>query len=142
MNILCLFLLLNVVITAFFAFPTPFQKLAFDQPNIAILYFPFNLLPTVIVPMVLFGHLLHFYSPFFTKIEETSRLSVFFDFFRADLAVDAFFVISGFLIGSILFKEYQKNLSLSFKSFYLKRFFRLMPVYFVSVFHQRIKDNS
>jgi len=56
-NILCLFLLLNVVITAFFAFPTPFQKLAFDQPNIAILYFPFNLLPTVIVPMVLFGHL-------------------------------------------------------------------------------------
>ena len=84
--------------------------------------------------MVIVGHLLHFYRPFFTKIEETSKLSVFFDFFRADLAVDAFFVISGFLIGSILFNEYKKNLSLSFKSFYLKRFFRLMPVYFVSVF--------
>lgn len=56
-NIICLLLLLNVVITAVFAFPSPFQKLAFDQPNIAVLYFPFNLLPTVIVPIVLFGHL-------------------------------------------------------------------------------------
>ena len=84
--------------------------------------------------MVLLGHLLHFYNPFFTEIDETRHLSKFFDFFRADLAVDAFFVISGFLIGSILFKEYQKNLSLSFKRFYLSRFFRLMPVYFVCVF--------
>jgi len=56
-NILCLLLLLNVVITAIFAFPSPFQKLAFDQPNIAVLYFPFNLLPAVVVPTVLFGHL-------------------------------------------------------------------------------------
>ncbi|EPR67077.1 hypothetical protein [Cyclobacterium qasimii] len=56
-NIICLLLLTNVVITAVLAFPSPFQQLAFDQPNIAILYFPFNLLPTVIVPTVLFGHL-------------------------------------------------------------------------------------
>jgi hypothetical protein len=56
-NILCMLLLFNVVITAIFAFPSPFQKLAFDQPNIALLYFPFNLLPTLIVPLVLFGHL-------------------------------------------------------------------------------------
>ncbi len=56
-NIICLLLLLNVVVTAIFAFPSPFQKLSFEQPNIAILYFPFNLLPTVIVPIVLFSHL-------------------------------------------------------------------------------------
>jgi hypothetical protein len=56
-NIICLMLLLNVVITAIFAFPSAFQKLAFDQPNIAVLYFPFSLLPTIIVPTVLFGHL-------------------------------------------------------------------------------------
>ena len=84
--------------------------------------------------MVLLGHLIYFYDPFFTKTEDTSRVSVFFDFFRADLGVDAFFVISGFLIGSILLKEYQKKGSLSLKGFYLKRFFRLMPVYFVAVF--------
>lgn len=56
-NIICLLLLLNVVITAVFAIPSPFQKLAFDQPNIAVLFFPYNLLPTVVVPTVLFGHL-------------------------------------------------------------------------------------
>ncbi len=57
-NILCLLLLLNVVITAAFAVPSPIQKIAFDQPNIAVLYFPFNLLPTLVVPTVLFGHLI------------------------------------------------------------------------------------
>jgi hypothetical protein len=56
-NILCLLLLLNVVITAVFCIPTPFQKFSFDQPNVAILYFPFNLLPALVVPVVLFGHL-------------------------------------------------------------------------------------
>jgi hypothetical protein len=56
-NMLCLLLLLNVVITAVFALPSPFQKLSLDQPNVAVLYFPFNLLPSVIVPIVLFGHL-------------------------------------------------------------------------------------
>lgn len=56
-NFICLLLLLNVVTTAVFAFPSPFQKLAFDQPNIAVLFFPYNLLPSVIVPTVLFGHL-------------------------------------------------------------------------------------
>ena len=56
-NVICLLLLMNVVITAIFALPSPFQKLAFDQPNIAVLYFPYNLLPSVIVPTVFFGHL-------------------------------------------------------------------------------------
>jgi hypothetical protein len=55
-NIFCLLLLLNVVITAVFALPTPFQKISFEQPNVAILYFPFNLLPTLVVPAVLFAH--------------------------------------------------------------------------------------
>jgi hypothetical protein len=59
-NILCLILLLNVVITAVFAIPSPFQKLAFDQPNLAVMYFPFNLLPAFVVPVVLFAHLLAF----------------------------------------------------------------------------------
>lgn len=56
-NVICLMLLLNVVITAAFAIPSPIQKLAFEQPNIALLYFPFNLLPTIVVPMVFFAHL-------------------------------------------------------------------------------------
>lgn len=56
-NFICLGLLLSVVVNAFFSAPSPLQKFAFDQPNIAILYFPFIWLPTFIVPVVLFGHL-------------------------------------------------------------------------------------
>lgn len=57
-NILCLLLLLNVVLTAVFSIPSPFQKFAFDQPNVAVLHFPFNLLPALIVPLVLYAHLI------------------------------------------------------------------------------------
>lgn len=56
-NFVCLALLLNIVINAILSAPLPFQQFAFEQPNIAILYFPFNLLPSVVVPLVLFAHL-------------------------------------------------------------------------------------
>lgn len=56
-NIVCLLLLLNIVATAILSAPTPFQRFAFDQPNIAVFYFPFVLLPGCIVPIVLFAHL-------------------------------------------------------------------------------------
>ena len=56
-NIICMLLLINVVVTAILSTPSPLQQLAFDQPNTAILYFPFSLLPTMIVPIVLFAHL-------------------------------------------------------------------------------------
>ncbi|WP_250254387.1 hypothetical protein [Chryseobacterium sp. Marseille-Q3244] len=56
-NIVGLALLFNIVIIAFLSAPSPLQKIAFYQPNIAILYFPFSWLPTFIVPVVFFGHL-------------------------------------------------------------------------------------
>jgi hypothetical protein len=56
-NFICLGLLLNIVINALLSAPSPFQQFAFEQPNIAILNFPFSWLPTFIVPIVLFGHL-------------------------------------------------------------------------------------
>ena len=56
-NILCLLLLMNVVITAVLALPSPIQQIAFDQPNVAVLSFPYNLLPSLVVPLVLFAHL-------------------------------------------------------------------------------------
>ena len=59
-NVITLALLLNVVITAAFCIPSPIQQLAFDQPNLAVLYFPMNLLPTVVVPIVLFAHVIAF----------------------------------------------------------------------------------
>lgn len=50
---------------------------------------------------------------------------------KGDLGVDLFFVISGFLIGTILFREYKKTVTLRIKRFYARRFLRLMPAYFV-----------
>lgn len=56
-NFLALGLLLNIVINAVLSAPFPFQQFAFDQPNRGVLYMPFNLLPALIVPVVLFSHL-------------------------------------------------------------------------------------
>lgn len=56
-NFICLGLLLNIAANAVLSLPTPFQQFAFDQPNIALLQFPFTLLPAVLVPLVLFSHL-------------------------------------------------------------------------------------
>lgn len=56
-NFICLGLLFNIVIHAILSAPFPFQQLAFDQPNIAVLYFPYVWLPGCVVPLVLFSHL-------------------------------------------------------------------------------------
>lgn len=55
-NLVCLGLLFNIVINAILAAPLPFQQQAFDQPNVAVFYFPFIWLPSLIVPAVLFAH--------------------------------------------------------------------------------------
>jgi len=59
-NFICMGLLLNIVIIAILSAPSPFQQFAFDQPNVAILHFPFSWLPAFIVPLVLFAHLAAF----------------------------------------------------------------------------------
>ncbi|MGN6475919.1 MAG: hypothetical protein ACTHKV_01750 [Flavipsychrobacter sp.] len=60
-NIICLLFLANIVINAILSVPSPLQQFAFDQPNIAILYFPYVWLPAFIVPVVLFAHLSSLY---------------------------------------------------------------------------------
>ncbi|MCP5014892.1 MAG: acyltransferase [Ketobacter sp.] len=52
---------------------------------------------------------------------------------NADKAVDLFFVISGFLISIILFKELGKTGHISLKRFYFRRYLRLTPIYAVIV---------
>lgn len=52
---------------------------------------------------------------------------------KGDLGVDLFFVISGFLIGTILFKEFKRTNTLNFKKFYIRRVLRLLPVYIFSM---------
>ncbi len=47
--------------------------------------------------------------------------------------VDLFFVLSGYLIASQLFAGIAKEEKLSFKNFFLKRFFRIIPAYLAVV---------
>lgn len=56
-NVLGLLSLLNIVGNAVLSVPTPLQQFGFEQPNVAILHFPFVWLPGAVVPVVLLAHL-------------------------------------------------------------------------------------
>jgi len=56
-NIICLGLLINIVSVAVLSAPSPFQQFAFNQPNIAVLSFPYIWLPAFIVPIVAISHI-------------------------------------------------------------------------------------
>lgn len=49
------------------------------------------------------------------------------------IGVDLFFVLSGFLISSQLFEQIKQGQKISFKQFFLKRFFRIIPVFTVTI---------
>ena len=55
-NIICIGLLLNVVSSAVLSLPGRFQQFGFEQPNTAVGYFPYLLLPAVLVPLALFAN--------------------------------------------------------------------------------------
>ena len=71
-NFICLALLANIVYTAIFSTPYPFQKFGMEQPNIAVFYFPYVWLPTVIVPLVVLAHISTFLK-LFSKNNEFSK---------------------------------------------------------------------
>ncbi len=56
-NVFSLALLFNIVITAVLSAPFSFQQFGFEQPNVALFYFPYIWLPCCVVPIVLFSHL-------------------------------------------------------------------------------------
>lgn len=57
-NIIGIVFLLFIVSLAILSSPLPIQQFAFEQPNIAVLEFPYCLLPTCVVPIVLMSHIL------------------------------------------------------------------------------------
>lgn len=50
---------------------------------------------------------------------------------NGDKGVDIFFVLSGFLISGLLFNEFQRTRTINLKRFYLRRFLRLTPVFWL-----------
>lgn len=57
-NVMGLVFLTTIVVIAILSSPLPLQQFAFDQPNIAVLKFPFIYLPAFIVPLVYIAHIL------------------------------------------------------------------------------------
>jgi hypothetical protein len=55
-NIICLGLVLNILVNALLSVPGPLQQFAFEQPNVAVLHFPFVWLPSCLVPLVIISH--------------------------------------------------------------------------------------
>ncbi|MGB0887731.1 MAG: acyltransferase family protein [Vicingaceae bacterium] len=51
----------------------------------------------------------------------------------AGKAVDMFFVLSGFLITYLLFKEKEKINTINLKKFYLRRILRIWPLYYLAI---------
>jgi peptidoglycan/LPS O-acetylase OafA/YrhL len=49
------------------------------------------------------------------------------------LGVDVFFVLSGFLITTLLLREKERTGRISLKGFYTRRFFRIVPIYLFTV---------
>ncbi|MBX3231664.1 MAG: acyltransferase [Labilithrix sp.] len=52
---------------------------------------------------------------------------------RGLLGVDIFFVLSGFLIGRLLFRELTSTGTIAFRRFYARRALRILPAYYVSL---------
>jgi peptidoglycan/LPS O-acetylase OafA/YrhL len=53
--------------------------------------------------------------------------------FKGLYAVSFFFVLSGFLITWLLLREQQQSQNISIKKFYLRRIFRIWPLYFIVI---------
>lgn len=63
--------------------------------------------------------------------------------FNGDIAVDGFFMISAFLMANILMKQYQETGKTTVKLFYLSRWLRLTPAYFLAlVFYSLLPSNQ
>ena len=53
---------------------------------------------------------------------------------RGFLGVDLFFVISGFLIATLLLRERSQSGNISLRGFYFRRTIRILPPYFLTLF--------
>ena len=49
------------------------------------------------------------------------------------IGVDLFFVLSGFLVSGLIFREYQKSLSVDIKRFLIRRGFKIYPAFWVMI---------
>lgn len=94
-------------------------------------YFPnLNAIRCIAVFLVIISHI-EAYKNFF-HLPNVSQLPVFK--IMGQLGVVLFFVLSGFLITTLLLKEKDKVGKISYRDFYMRRILRIWPVYFLILF--------
>jgi len=79
-----------------------------------------------------FAFLIVFTSHYFYFFRPKDELTYFFT--QGDVGVQIFFVLSGFLITTILINEKNQTEKIDFKKFYVRRILRIWPLYFLVVF--------
>jgi peptidoglycan/LPS O-acetylase OafA/YrhL len=69
------------------------------------------------------------------RVTDDSFLGALFKpfYFSGWVGVDLFFVLSGFLIGGLLFDEYRKQGSINLKRFWVRRAFKILPPYYAYI---------
>ncbi|MEM6770415.1 MAG: hypothetical protein AAF597_07530 [Bacteroidota bacterium] len=55
-NVIGILVLANTVVQAVLSAPSPFQQFSFEQPTIAVLYFPWVWLPAFVAPLMFWAH--------------------------------------------------------------------------------------
>jgi len=61
-NIISLLMLINISTIAILSLPYPFQQFGLDQPNVAVINFPFIFLPCFLVALAYFCHIMSIYK--------------------------------------------------------------------------------
>lgn len=74
------------------------------------------------IVLVVFGHGVGYVQSLFPNVVQTFKFSGF-------IGVELFFVLSGFLVGQMLIRYVEGNVSGWLKTFYLRRMFRTFPSY-------------
>ncbi len=75
----------------------------------------------------------HFYDGLNAHLPSDSKVIHTF-FSNLTSSVDLFFVLSGFLIYGVLYRNWEKTGSVNFKEFYISRSLRIFPAYYALVF--------
>ncbi len=97
-------------------------------------YFPnLDALRAIAALGVIFIHISRWLSWPDSQVAKWTRLLFTLDGSSGRAGVDFFFVLSGFLITSLMFHEQGASSSFSVKNFYIRRALRIWPLYFVTL---------
>lgn len=84
-----------------------------------------DLIRTIAIVMVVFSHTIQMLPSVYPWIKEFAEFGKY--------GVDIFFVLSGFLIGKLFWREAKQQEQVNLLRFYMRRAFRTMPPYFIAL---------